>query len=98
MTLRCVHWTSLFSSNGQRGVGASLSPPKGPLIRSALGLTGDRGFAGSRTILGMPIVNADRARTEGPDLKQTTRHHDVLEKVDHLILVGEVAVELKRCR
>jgi hypothetical protein len=37
------------------------------------------------------IVETDCARTEGRDLKQAARHHDVLEKVDHLILVGEAA-------
>ena len=42
---------------------------------------------------GNAIVETDRARTKGCDLKQAPRHHDVLEEVDHLILVGEVAVE-----
>src|SRR5260221_7928373 len=47
----------------------------------------------SRAARGKAIVETDRARTEGCDLKQATRHHDVLEEVDHLVLVGEVAVE-----
>jgi hypothetical protein len=43
--------------------------------------------------LGKAIVDADRARAEAHDLKQAARNHDVLEEVDHLILVGKVAVE-----
>src|SRR6266436_5886577 len=48
---------------------------------------------GPSAAAGKAIVQADRSRTESRDLKQTTRHHDVFEEVDHLILVGEVAVE-----
>src|SRR5579863_7377649 len=43
--------------------------------------------------LRMTIVETNCACTEGCDLKQAARHHNVLEKVDHLILIGEVAVE-----
>jgi hypothetical protein len=46
----------------------------------------------------MTIVETNRACTEGCDLKQAARHHYVLEKVDHLILIGKVAVERHRCR
>src|SRR5260221_12045540 len=42
---------------------------------------------------GESAIKADRPRTERCDLKQATRHHHVLEKMDHLILVGKVAVE-----
>src|SRR5260221_10088020 len=39
---------------------------------------------------GESAIKADRPRTERCDLKQATRHHHVLEKMDHLILVGKV--------
>jgi 2-polyprenyl-6-methoxyphenol hydroxylase-like FAD-dependent oxidoreductase len=45
-----------------------------------------------------PVVEAERAGTEGRDLQQAARHHHVLEEVDHLVLVGEVAVEGERRR
>src|SRR5258705_296562 len=49
-----------------------------------------RHLRNSRMVPGNAIVETDRARTKGCDLKQAPRHHDVLEEVDHLILVGEV--------
>src|SRR5262245_10588102 len=58
--------------------------------------TGGRGYSvGCRRIRnghaapGKAVVEADGARAERRDLKQTTSHHDVLEEVDHLVLVGE---------
>jgi hypothetical protein len=44
------------------------------------------------------IIEAERACAKGRDLKQAARDHDVLEKVNHLILVGEVVVKRRRCR
>jgi hypothetical protein len=51
------------------------------------------GVPDSPADLRMTIVETNCACTEGCDLKQTAGHHDVLEEVDHLILIGEVAVE-----
>jgi hypothetical protein len=45
------------------------------------------------TALGAAVVYAERPRAERDDLEQSTGHHHVLEEVDHLVLVGEVAVE-----
>src|SRR5882724_4591871 len=45
----------------------------------------------------MPIVEAECAGPECRNLKQPTRHHHVLQEVDHLILVGKVVVERKCC-
>src|SRR5690242_13117497 len=50
----------------------------------------------SLATLGETAVDTDCARAEARDLKQTARQHDVLEEVDHLILVGKVAVERYR--
>ena len=41
-----------------------------------------RRFRDSPTIPGEPVIDAERARTEGRDLKQATRQHDILEEVD----------------
>jgi len=38
-------------------------------------------------------VKAEPRGAEGHDLQQPARHHDVLEKVEELVLVGEVIVE-----
>ena len=40
-----------------------------------------------------PIVNAERARPERDDLEESASHHHILEKVDHLVLIGKVAVK-----
>ena len=40
-----------------------------------------------------PSVQTEGTSTEVGDLEQTTRHHHVLEKVNHLVLVGEVVME-----
>src|ERR1700733_14837113 len=45
-----------------------------------------------------PVVDAQCAGPEGYDLKEPACHHHVLEEVDHLVLVGEVAVERNRRR
>src|ERR1700735_2507830 len=45
-----------------------------------------------------PVVDAQCAGPEGYDLKETACHHHVLEEVDHLVLVSEVAVERNRRR
>jgi len=42
-------------------------------------------------------VDAERTRAEGNDLKQPTGHREILQEVNHLILVGEVVVETE-CR
>ena len=43
-------------------------------------------------------INAERARPKGRDLEKTADDRDVLEKVDHLVLVGEVVMkEHSRC-
>jgi hypothetical protein len=52
-----------------------------------------RRFRTGPAIAGEPVVKTQRARAEGRDLKQASCHHDVLEEADHLILIGEVAVE-----
>src|SRR5438445_8128133 len=38
-------------------------------------------------------VEADATGTEGDDLQQPASHRDVLEEVEELVLVGEIAVE-----
>jgi hypothetical protein len=43
-----------------------------------------------------PIVDAERAGAECRDLQKPTRHHHVLEEVDHLVLIGEIAVKRHR--
>jgi hypothetical protein len=48
--------------------------------------------------LGKAVVETESARAEGRDLKQATRHHRGLEEADHLILVGEIAMERNRRR
>ena len=45
------------------------------------------------TALGAAVVYAERPRAKRYDLEQSTGYHHVLEEVDHLILVGKVAVE-----
>src|ERR1700731_5194801 len=47
-------------------------------------------------IPGEAVVETECTRTESRDLEQAARDHDVLEKVNHLVLVGEVGVE-RRC-
>ncbi len=44
------------------------------------------------------MLDADRSGPEGSDLEQPAGHHHVLQKVDHLVLVGEIAVERNRRR
>lgn len=44
-----------------------------------------------------PVVYAQCAGPKGYDLKEATCHHYVLEEVDHLVLVGEIAVK-RNCR
>jgi hypothetical protein len=39
------------------------------------------------------IVETERPRAETNDLQQTTRDHDILHEVNHLIHVGKVGVE-----
>src|SRR6266702_374141 len=51
------------------------------------------GIRGCPACSGKSAIKADRPRTERCDLKQATRHHHVLEEMDHLIPVGKVAVE-----
>src|ERR1700722_2533290 len=43
-----------------------------------------------------PVVDAQCAGPKGYDLKQAACHHHVLEEVDHLVLVSEIAVERNR--
>ena len=69
-----------------------------PVALKPSGSAGRCGIRDRSAALRKSIIQTDCARTEGCDLKQATRHHDVLEKVDHLILVGEVAVEGNRRR
>src|SRR6266404_6671706 len=42
-------------------------------------------------------VDAERSRTEGCDLEQTACYGDVLEEMDHLVLIGEVVMK-EYCR
>src|SRR5882762_8268551 len=51
------------------------------------------GIRGCPACSGKSAIKADRPRTERCDLKQATRHHHVLEEMDHLIPVGKIAVE-----
>src|SRR5260221_2507093 len=51
------------------------------------------GIRGCPACSGESAIKADRPRTERCDLKQATRHHHVLQEMDHLVLVGKVAVE-----
>src|SRR5947207_2789010 len=82
-----------------RACKGSVAPGRQPtseLLPMALKPSGSAGWCGVRDRPAAPrktIVETDRTRTESYDLKQATRHHDVLEEVDHLVLVGEVAVE-----
>jgi len=69
-----------------------------PMAAKPSGSASRYGARNSPAILRKTIVEADCARTEGRDLEQATCHHHVLEEVDHLILVGEVAVERHRHR
>jgi hypothetical protein len=45
------------------------------------------------TALGSAVVHAERPRAKRDDLEQSASHHQVLEEVDHLVLIGKVAVE-----
>src|ERR1700750_1231720 len=55
--------------------------------------------ARTRDALRIARVQAVAAGPKVRDLQQSAGHHDVLEKVDHLILVGEIAVkEHRRCQ
>lgn len=47
---------------------------------------------------GAARVEAERAGTERDDLEQSARDRDILEEMDHLVLVGEIAVEQQRRR
>src|ERR1700733_15291136 len=38
-------------------------------------------------------VNAQRARAEIDDLQQAAGDHDVLEEMDHLVLIGEISMK-----
>ena len=58
----------------------------------------DAAFAVTSRFFGKTVIEAEPARPEGRDLKQATCHHHILEEVDHLIFVGEVAVERNRSR
>ena len=40
-----------------------------------------------------PCVNAEPAATEGRDMQQAAGDHQIFQKVNHLILIGEVRVE-----
>jgi hypothetical protein len=42
---------------------------------------------------GTKVVDAERHSAKCDDLEQSAGHHHVLEEVDHLVLVGKVAVE-----
>src|ERR1700690_3262325 len=41
----------------------------------------------------VPVVDTKCTGTEGDDLQQATCHHDVLEEINHLVLVRKVAME-----
>jgi hypothetical protein len=42
------------------------------------------------------VVDTECTGTECDDLQQATCHHDVLEKINHLVLVRKVAMECRR--
>jgi len=46
-----------------------------------------------RSVAGCASVDAHRARAEVDDLQQAAGEHHVLEEMDHLVLIGEVAME-----
>src|SRR5215468_5706886 len=60
-----------------------------PAFRSGV----DYCSCGGRSALAAPLLDADCSGSEGGDLEQPTGYHHVLQKVDHLVLVGEIAVE-----
>lgn len=43
-------------------------------------------------------VETDRAGAEVGDVEQASHQHDVLEEVDHLVLIRKIVVEENRCR
>src|ERR1700721_1672771 len=48
---------------------------------------------GWRCSLAAPLLNANRSGPEGGDLQQATRHHHVLQEVNHLVLISKIAVK-----
>src|ERR1700727_1999971 len=59
-------------------------------------LAGQPHVCGHFTAFGAEVVDAERPSPKRDDLEQPARHHHVLEEVDHLVLVGKVAVECQR--
>jgi hypothetical protein len=43
-----------------------------------------------------PRIDAPATRPEGGKLKETARHGDILQKMDHLVLIAKVAVRDER--
>ena len=46
-----------------------------------------------RSVAGCEGVNAHRTRAEIDDLQQAADEHDVLEEMDHLVLIGEISMK-----
>src|SRR5579859_5837291 len=55
--------------------------------------TSRRDLSDWRHALRKAAVETERAGAEGDDLEQAARHHHILQKVDHLVLVGKIAME-----
>jgi hypothetical protein len=49
-----------------------------------------------RNTRGRPSVQTERTGTEVGDLQEASRHHHVLEEVNHLVVVSEIAMEENR--
>src|SRR5580704_11658501 len=84
---------------GRAGPECSAERPGTTLLRgSAALLVPCRGASGGHSgtcaqFAGFaPIVDAECAGSECRDLEQPAGHHHVLQEVDHLVLVGEIAV------
>src|SRR5258708_38766222 len=46
---------------------------------------------------GVPVVNADRARAVGYDLKQAAGHDQVLNEMERLVGIGKICMKECRC-
>ena len=44
-----------------------------------------------------PSLDAEAVRAEGHDLKKPTRDRQILQEVNHLILIGEIVMKAERC-
>jgi hypothetical protein len=66
-------------------VAAKLSMPISIIVDFHILLPQSRGLKAA--------VEAERTRSERGDLKETADHGNVLEEMNHLVLIGEIVVE-----